>query len=333
MRRREFITLLGSATTMTSLSWSPAARAQQVGTRRIGVLMGFPEADPAARALLAEFIRALTEHGWTEGGNVRIDVRWASGTIDQMRVFARELVDLKPDVILSNTTVATAALKYETQTIPIVFVVVADPIGSGLVTSLPRPGGHITGFSPLEASMPGKWLELLKEIAPGLKRVAMVFNPDTAPFVTSFFQPPFEAAAQSLGLATQVAPVHSEAELETVITALGRDGGGLLAMPDNFNDIHHVAIIAFAARNKVPAIYQTPVSARDGGLLSYGADFQDMFRRSARYVDNILRGAKPSELPVQMPVKYLLIINLKTAKALGLTVPQSILLIADEVIE
>ena len=223
MRRREFITLLGGATTVTSLSWPLAARAQQVGTRRIGVLMGFPEADPAARALLAEFIGALAEHGWTDGGNVRIDVRWASGTIDQMRVFARELVDLKPDVILSNTTVATAALKYETQTIPIVFVVVADPIGSGFVASLPRPGGQITGFSPLEASIPGKWLELLKEIAPGLKRVAMVFNPDTAPFVTSFFQPPFEAAAQSLGLATRVAPVHSEAELETVITALGRE--------------------------------------------------------------------------------------------------------------
>src|ERR1700676_3417958 len=165
MRRREFITLLGSATSVTSLSWPLAARAQQVGIKRIGVLMGFPEADPAARALLTDFIRALAEFGWTNGGNVRIDVRWASGTIDQMRVFAKELVDLKPDVILSNTTVATAALKYETQTIPIVFAVVADPIGSGFVVSMPRPGGHITGFSPLEASIPGKWLGLLQENA------------------------------------------------------------------------------------------------------------------------------------------------------------------------
>ena len=228
----------------------------------------------------------------------------------------------------------TAALQRETLTIPIVFAIVADPVGSGFVASLPRPGGNITGFGSLETSIASKWLELLTEIAPSVKRAAMMFNPDTAPYIRLDVLPSFEAAAQSFKVALIVAPVHSDAEIETVITSLGREpGGGLLVLPDNFVEIHRASIISLAARNNVPAISQTPVIARDGGLLSYGADFRDIFRRAARYVDSILRGAKPSELPVQMPIKYLMVINVKTAKALGLTVPQSMLLLADEVIE
>jgi putative tryptophan/tyrosine transport system substrate-binding protein len=331
MRRREFITLLGGAVAGRPLT----ARAQQADRiRRVGVLMGYGEADPEAKVLLAEFTQGLSQLGWTEGRNLQMEVRWAPGRTEVMHTFAKELVDLQPDVILANSTPVTAALKRETLTIPIVFAVVADPIGSGFVASLPRPGGNVTGFSSVEASIASKWLELLMEIAPGLKRAAMIFNPDTAPYIKSYAVPFFEAAAQSLNVALTAAPVRSEAEIEPVITALGREpGGGLLGMPDNFVEIYRALIISLAARNNVPAVYQTPVIARDGGLLSYGADFRDIFHRSASYVDRILRGAKASDLPVQLPIKYSLVINLRTAKALGLTVPQSILLSADELIE
>jgi putative ABC transport system substrate-binding protein len=273
--------------------------------------------------------------GWTDGRNLRMDVRWAPGRTDLMHTFAKELVNLQPDVILADSTPVTAALKRETLTIPIVFAAVADPVGSGFVASLPRPGGNITGFGSLETgSMASKWLELLTGIAPGIKRAVMMFNPETAPYIKSYVLPSFEAAARSLRVAPIAAPVHSDAEIEMVITELAREpGGGLLGMPDNFVEIHRALIISLAARNNVPAVYQTPVIARDGGLLSYGADFRDIFHRAARYVDNILRGAKPSELPVQLPTKYLMVINLKTAIMLGLTVPPSILLSADEVIE
>jgi putative tryptophan/tyrosine transport system substrate-binding protein len=299
------------------------------------VLMGYGEADPEAKALLSEFTQGLSELGWTDGRNLRMDVRWAPGRTDLMHTFAKELVNLQPDVILADSTPVTAALKLETLTIPIVFAVVADPVGSGFVASLPRPGGNITGFGSLETgSMASKWLELLTGIAPGIKRAAMMFNPETAPYIKSYVLPSFEVAARSLRVAPIAAPIHSDAEIEMVITELAREpGGGLLGMPDNFVEIHRALIISLAARNNVPAVYQTPVIARDGGLLSYGADFSDIFHRAARYVDSILRGAKPSELPVQLPTKYLMVINLKTAKALGLTVPPSILLSADEVIE
>jgi putative tryptophan/tyrosine transport system substrate-binding protein len=331
MRRREFITLIGGA----AATWPLAARAQQTDRlRRVGVLMGYGEADPEAKALFSEFTQSLSEFGWIEGRNLRMDVRWAPGNIGLMRTFAKELVSLQPDVILSDSTPVTAALQRETLTIPIVFAAVADPVGSGFVASLPRPGGNITGFSSLETSMASKWLELLTGIAPGLKRAAMMFNPETAPYIKSYVLPSFEAAARSLRVAPIAAPVHSDAEIESVITELAREpGGGLLGMPDNFIEIHRALIISLAARNNVPAVYQTPVIARDGGLLFYGADFQDIFHRTARYVDSVLRGTKPSELPVQLPTKYLMVINLKTAKALGLTVPPSILLSADEVIE
>ena len=296
--------------------------------------MGYSETDPEAKALLSEFTQGLSELGWIEGRNLRMDVRWAPGRTDVMHTFAKELVDLQPDVILADSTPVTAALKRATLTIPIVFAVVADPVGSGFVANLPRPGGNITGFSSVEASIASKWLELLTTVAPDLKRAAMIFNPDTAPYIKSYVLPFFEAAARSLKVALIAAPVRGDAEIETAITALGREpGGGLLGMPDNFVEIHRALIISLAARSNVPAVYQTPVIARDGGLLSYGANFRDIFRRSTSYVDRILRGAKPSELPVQLPIKYQLVINLRTAKALGLTVPPSIVISADEVIE
>ena len=331
IRRREFIFTLGGA----AAAWPLAARAQQTDqVRRIGVLMNFPSSDPEGKALLAEFTRHLAELGWTEGRNVRIDARWGGSNVDLMRTLAKELVGLQPDVLLATSTPTTAVLARETQTIPIVFTFVADPIGSRFIANLSHPGGNITGFSMIEASMASKSLELLREVAPGIKRVAIMFNPDTAPFVNSMVMPVFETAAKSFNIAPIAAPVHSDAEIETVITSLSREpGGALFGGPDTFITNHRATIISLAARNRLPAVYGPTVFARDGGFVSYGADFQDNFRRSALYVDKILRGAKPSELPVQMPMKYLLIINLKTAHALGLTVPQTLLALADEVIE
>jgi len=331
MQRREFITLIGGVAVATPL----VARAQQPDQmRRVGVLMAYGETDPEAKALLAEFMQGLSELGWTDGRNLRLDVRWASPDSDAMRTYAKELVALNPDVILADTTAVTAAFQRETQTIPIVFSIVANPVGSGFVASLPRPGGNITGLGLVEASFASKWLELLTQIAPSVKRAAIMFNPDTAPYIRSTFLPSFEVAAQSFKVTLILSPVRSDAEIETAITALGgKPGGGLLLMPDNFVEIHRAWIVSLAARNNVPTISQSAVIARDGGLLSYAADFRDIFRRAARYVDSILRGAKPSELPVQMPIKYLMVINLKTAKALGLTVSPTLLVAADEVIE
>src|ERR1700730_1481711 len=332
MRRREFVTLIGGAT----VAWPLAARAQQDDrVRRIGVLIECDENDPEAKAYPSGLTRGLAQLGWTDGRNVRIDIRWAAGSAERMQMFAKELIDLQPDVIVASSTPVTAAVQRETQTIPIVFVTVADPIRAGFVASLPRPGGNLTGFINLEISIAGKCLELLTEIAPRVKRVAMIFNPDTAPGGGSFFLPLFEAAARSLNVEPITSPVRSDAEIEMVITALGREpGGGIVALPDAFMAVHRVAIISLAARNKVPAVGALPQSfARDGGLLSYGADIGDLFRRAAPYVDRILRGAKPAELPVQLPIKFEMVVNAKTAKALGLTVPPSILLRADEVIE
>ncbi len=331
MRRREFIALLGGATT----AWPLAARAQSSNRmRRIGVLMGYAESDPEAKGFFAGFVQSLADLGWIAGRNLQMNVRWAPGSVDRMRSFAKELVELQPDVILANSTPVTAALQRETRTIPIVFAVASDPVGSGFVASLARPGGNITGFSIAEPSLPGKWMELLTEITPGLQRAAMMFNPDTAAYVSSYYLPSFEAAAQSLKVAPITARVRSDAEIEMVITSLGREpGGGLLVMPDNFMTIHRAQIISLAARNNVPAVYQLPVNVRDGGLLSYGADFADVFRRAAPYADRVLRGTMPSELPVQMPTKYIMALNAKTAKALGLTVPPTLLVRADEVIE
>jgi len=331
MKRREFITILGGA----AAAWPLAARAQQSErVRRIGVLMGQPAADPEAETYLSRFAQALHEVGWIAGSTVQMDVLWTSAEVNQIRMRAKELVALRPDVILSHGTAVTAVLQKETETIPIVFVIVSDPVGSGFVASLPNPGGNITGFINLEAQMAGKWLDLLTEIAPGIKRAAMIFNPDTAASRGSYYRPSFEAAALSRKVEPISSPVYNDAEIETVVTALGREpGGGLVIMPDAFTISHRAPIILMAARNHVPAVYWNSVYARDGGLLSYGVDNADIFRRSASYVDRILRGAKPAELPVQLPTKFEMILNAKTAKTLGLDVPPTLLAITDEVIE
>jgi putative tryptophan/tyrosine transport system substrate-binding protein len=294
--------------------------------------MAYDENDPGPKREVSAFNQALANLGWTYGGNVRVDLRWAGGDINRVGALAQELIGLQPDIILAGSTPATAAVQRETQTIPIVFTNVSDPVASGLVARLGHPGGNITGFANYEASLGGKWLELLSEIAPGLKRVAIMFNPDTAP--VSAHMPSLETAARSLKVAPIIAPVHGDGEIETAIVALGRGpGGGLVVMPDIFMTAHRARIISAATRNNVPAVYYLSAFARDGGLLSYGVDRVDTFRRAATYVDRILRGEKPGDLPVQFPSKFELVVNLKTARALGLTVPQSLLLRADEVIE
>jgi putative tryptophan/tyrosine transport system substrate-binding protein len=300
--------------------------------RRMGVLVGFDENDPVGKPRISTFTQALADLGWTDGRNVRMDVRWGGADINRVRALAEELIGLQPDIVLAGGTPATAALQRETRTIPIVFVNVSDPVASGFVARLDRPAGNITGFAQEEATLVGKWVELLSEIAPGLKRAAIMFNPDTAP--VSAHMPSFETATRSLKVMTITAPVHSDLEIETAIIALGNEpGGGLVVMPDVFTVVHRAPIILAAARNNVPAIYWQSVFAREGGLLSYGIDVVDNFHRAATYVDRILRGAKPAELPIQFPTKLEMVVNLETAKALGLTVPQSILLLADEVIE
>jgi putative ABC transport system substrate-binding protein len=331
IRRRQFITGLGSAA-----AWPVVARAQQAeSVRRIGVLMSGSENNPRIMAQLSEFTKGLADLGWIDGRNLRIDVRWAADEIAQMRILAKALVELQPDVIHSNSTPGTAALQRETRTLPIVFATPADPVRDGFVASLARPGGNITGFTSQEEAMAGKWAELLTEIAPGVKRVAFMFNPETASGSGSHFLAAFETAAPSARVTPIAAPVRNDANIESVITSLGREaGGGLVVMPDGgFTSGHRAQIILLAGQNNIPALYPDAVFVRDGGLLSYGPNRVDIVRRSASYVDRILRGAKPADLPVQLPTTFELVVNLKTAKALGLTVPQSILLSADEVIE
>jgi putative ABC transport system substrate-binding protein len=329
LRRRDFVTLLGGAA-----AWPLAARAQQSErVRRIGVLMSLEENDPEGKRRYSAFTQALSELGWTDGGNARMDIRWYGDDKNRSRAFAQELVGLQPDIIVPTGTPATAALQRETRTIPIVFAGVADPVAQHFVPRLDRPIGNITGFADLgEASLGGKYLELLSEIAPGLKRAAIMFNPDTAP--VSAFMTSLETAARSLKVVPIIAPVHGDVEIEPAIIAFGREpGGGLVVMPDVFLQVHRAPIISAAARNKVPAVYGFSYFVRDGGLLSYGVDQVDIWRRAATYVDRILRGAKPEELPVQLPTKFEMAVNLKTAKALGLTVPPSLLATANEVIE
>jgi putative ABC transport system substrate-binding protein len=334
IKRREFITVFGGA-----VAWPLAARAQQGDrVRRIGVLMAYDENDPViSKPRLSEFTQALAGLGWTDGRNVRMELRWYGDDINRSRALAHELVGLGPEVIVTGGTVATLAVQRETRTIPIVFVNVADPVASGLVARLDRPGGNITGFAIYEATLGGKWLELLSEIASGLKRAAIMFNPDrfsTLPAAAPVYMPSLEMAARSLKVVPIISPVHSEAEIEAAIIALGREpGGGLVVIPDVFTLAHRAPIISAAARNNVPAVYAYSYFVRDGGLLSYGNDLTDIFRRGASYVDRILRGEKPGDLPVQLPVKYEMAVNLTTAKALGLAVPPSILLRADEQIE
>jgi len=332
MRRREFIAALSSAV----VAWPCVVAAQQTGRmRRIGVLMSLDENDPEGKAQLSGFTQGLSELGWTNGSNLRMEVRWGGGDINQIRAFAKELVAAQPDLILSQGTPVTAALQRETRTIPIVFVVVTDPVGEGFVAGLPLPGGNITGFITSEAAMGSKMLDLLLDIAPGINRVAMIFNPDTAPGGGKYYLGDFEAAARSSRIAPIAARAQSDAEIDTVVTSLGREpDGGLVVMPDFFMLNHVQPILLQAARSNVPTIYPWRyVVTKEAGLISYGPDFRDIVRRAAPYVDRILRGAKPADLPVQVPVKFEMAVNVKTAKALGLTVPTSLLLRADEVIE
>jgi putative tryptophan/tyrosine transport system substrate-binding protein len=330
MRRREFIALVGAAA-----AWPLAARAQQPDRmRRIGVLMAHPENDPEFQAYVAAFRDGLQKLGWTEGRNIRIDARW--GALDDAEARQRsamELIALKPDLIVTQNTPPTASMLRQTRTIPVVFVVVADPVGSGFVESLARPVGNATGFTIMEPTTTGKWLALLKEIAPRVNRAAFLFNPATTPYADIYVNP-FKAAAASLGLEAVLALVHDSAELNTVIAAQAREpNGGLIVMPDGFLNVHRAEVIVLAARYHLPAVYPWRFFAEQGGLLSYGSEQRGLFRLAATYVDRILKGEKPSQLPVQAPVEYELVINLKTAKALGLTVPHALLTSADQVIE
>ena len=328
-RRRDV--LVGATVLLLGPLAAVAAETRRV--RRVAVLIGYAENDPEAQLRLIAFKEGLATLGWVEDRNVRFDVRWSGGDPNRASVHAKELVALRPDVILSNTTPATAAVQRETQTVPIVFTVVADPIGSGFIKSLSRPGGNITGLLYYESTVAEKWLELLKQIAPQMMRVAVMFNPKTASYVEYYLQP-LRTAATRLGVKMFTAPVDSDADIERTIGALGSEvGSGLITMVDSFLLVHRKPIIALAARYKVPAMYYTTPFVEDGGLIAYGVDAKDLFRRAARYVDRILRGTTPQDLPVEQPTKFEFAINLRTARAFGLTVPQSILLRADKVIE
>jgi putative tryptophan/tyrosine transport system substrate-binding protein len=330
MRRREFITLVGSA----AAARPPAARAQRAEIQRIGVLMAHPENDPEYQSYLSAFRQELAERGWKEGRNIKIDSRW--GALDDPETrerSARELLALKPDLLLTQNTPPTASMLHLTRTVPVVFVVVTDPVGSGFVKSLASPGGNATGFTIMEPSMGGKWLELLKEIAPQVRRVAFLFNPETAPYVDVYLNP-FKAAAAAHGLEGIAAPVHDEAEFETIFASqASTPNTGLVLIPDGFLNVHRSKITSLAAKYRLPAVYPWRYFAELGGLLSYGADQRDEFRLAATYVDRILKGERPSELPVQAPVKFELVINLRAAKGLGLDVPSHLQQLADEVIE
>ena len=327
LERREFITLLGGAA-----AWPLAARAQQERMRRIGVLMSLSESDPEARAWVTALKEGLQRLGWEQDRNVRIDYRWGAGDDQRLRTYAAELVGMAPDVIFAGVTPALAALHRETRSLPIVFVQVSDPVKLGFVASLAQPGGNMTGFATFEHPIGGKWLELLKDSAPGRTRVAVIFDSQVRS------QPPYlqaiEAAAPSFGVQLTLADVHNAAEIERAIDAFAQQpNGALLVVPNPLTILERDRIIALAARHRLPAVYPYRFFAGGGGLMSYGIDLADQYRRAASYVDLILKGAKPGDLPVQLSAKFELVVNLKTAKALGLTIPPSVLLRADEIIQ
>src|SRR5450631_4032819 len=330
MKRREFITLLGGAVA----AWPLSTRAQQPERmRRVGVLMGYAESDLEAQACVTAFVQGFKELGWVVGSNVSIDYRFGAGDADRMRAYAEELVGLAPAVILAHTSPVMAALQQATRTIPIVFVDVFAPVGQRFVSNLARPGGNITGFSSAEPEIGGKWLGVLKEVAPLLARVAVIFNPETGPFSPLFLRA-VETAAPSFAVKPIAIPVHDAGDIERAISAFAHDlNGGLIVLPSAFVAVHRQLIFEQAAQHRLPAVYGFRYFAADGGLMSYGVDVRDLFRRSAAYVDRILKGAKPGELPVQAPTKFELVINMKTAKALGLEIPDKFLITADEVIE
>jgi putative ABC transport system substrate-binding protein len=327
MKRREFISLLAVAATGPF-----AARAQQPRqVRRIGVLTSSDEADPEAQALVAAFRDELGKLGWTEGRNIEIDIRWSKADVELMKRSARELVGRQPDLILTSSTLATGVMLQQTRTIPIVFLLVADPVGSGYVASLPQPGGNVTGFTPIVGSLGGKWVELLKEIAPRLGHFKLMFNPTAATFIGAF-QGSFKTAAASLGVETSDAPVRDTHEIERLIST-SEPTSGLVMVPDAFTVTHQTEITALAVRYRIPVVSWSRAFAKLGGLITYGPVLMDEYRRAATYVDRILKGEKPGELPVQTPVKFELVVNMKTARALDLTVPDGLRALADEVIE
>ena len=330
MQRREFITLLGG----TAAAWPLAVRAQQgERMRRVVFLHGLAENDQEALARVAAFREGLEALGWVENRNIKIEHRFSGGDIARIQAQVAEVVGSAPDVIAASGTPVIAALKQATGTIPIVFSVVNDPAGQGFVASLARPGGNITGFTFVDFPMIGKWLEMLKEIAPGVRRMTLVFNPQTAPYYPVFLRE-FGANAAPLAATLSATPVRDRAEIETAVTAFARDpAGGLIAAADPFINTQRALIIALGERYRIPTLFGFRQHAKDGGLMSYGPDSVDIVRRSTSYVDRILKGEKPADLPVQAPTKYELAINLKTAKALGLTVPPTLLARADEVIE
>jgi putative ABC transport system substrate-binding protein len=329
LKRREFIVALGGA-----VIWPLAGYAEQPErVRRVGVLIPQPENDPIAQAFVTAFAQALGRLEWVEGRNIHIDYRFAAADPALFKTYAAELVGLSPDVLLASTAPAVAALRQQTRTIPIVFVLLPDPVGLGFVQSLARPGGNITGFSAIDAPIMGKWLQLLKEVAPAVTRITVIFNPDTAPF-PALFNREIESAAPSFGMTVTLAPVHDDSGIEEAVLVQAREpGGGLVSLPDSFTTSHRDVIIAAAARHRLPLMAAGAVFPRAGGLISYGFDAVDLHAQAASYIDRILKGANPADLPVQQPTKYSLVINLKTAKALGLTIRERVLDIADEVIE
>ncbi|MFZ2145177.1 MAG: ABC transporter substrate-binding protein [Xanthobacteraceae bacterium] len=329
MRRRDFITLIGS----TAAAWPRAAHAQQPErVRRIGVLMSFGANDPEAQSRAAAFENGLRQLGWVRGHNLSIEYRWADNP-DVLRTYATELVGMAPDLILVNSTPAIAALQEQRQAVPIVFTQVTDPVGEGLVLNLAHPGGHVTGFTSFEFSIGTKWLEMLKEVAPRVMRVALIFNPETAPFAELFWRP-VEAAAPSFAIVAISAGAPTFADLESMVDKFAREpNGSLMVLPDVSTLNYREALIGLAARHRLPTVYPFRIFAANGGLLSYGTDVNDVFRRVASYVDRLLKGADPGKLPIQSPNKYELVINLKTAKALDLELPPKLLALANEVIE
>ena len=328
--RREFISALGGAA-----AWPLAARAQPTNrVRRIGSLTSLDESDTRAQAGYAAFRNRLQELGWIIGRSLEIDYRWAAGNPNLIRTYAAELVAAQPDALLAFTTPVVAALQRETRTIPIVFSGVSDPVGSGFVQSLAHPGSNATGWTNYVPTMSSKSVQVLKELAPRIERIAVLFNPITAPYVTGYYMPALEAAALAANVKLIKAQVHEPADIETVVSEFAREpGGGLIVMPDTFNIVHRALIIALADRIPLPAIYPWRYVAREGGFVTYGYDELEPYPHEAEYIDRILKGTNPGDLPVQAPTKFELVINLKTAKALGLTVPATLLATADEVIE
>ena len=330
MQRREFVVLLGAAT----VAWPVAALAQPSGRiRRVGILVGSAESDPNIQAWIAEVQNGLAALGWKNGQNVHFERRFAGGDVGRTQHHAQDLVRLDLDVIVTSSTPAALALLRETRSIPVVFTNLSDPVGSGVVPNLARPGGNVTGFTNFEYSIGGKWLEILKDISPNIKRTSIMSNPAAATYSRGYIQS-FEAAAISLSVQASVAPVNNVAEIDAAIGAQAREAdGSVIVIPDIFIVANRLAIIASSARHRVPVIYPYRVMANDGGLVVYGPDIADLYRRAATYVDRILKGEKPGDLPVQQPTKFELVINLKTARTLGLTVPPMLLARADGVIE